>query len=59
MLPEGKTWKIGKTYRISMTIRQKSMDENGAYFEILDAASLSKEDKKNRYYLTEGGYQNV
>lgn len=55
VLPEAKTWAIGKAYRVRVVLRQTGSTEEGAQFEIVDAKSLEPEDKGRRYYITESG----
>lgn len=56
MMPEGRMWKVGQTYRVKLVVKQTSVNEDGAEFEIVDATSLEPVDKRNRVYMTEGGY---
>ena len=56
LLPEARDWKVGKVYRARLVLRQTNLDENGASFEILDAASLESDDKGKRRLTTDGGY---
>ncbi len=55
LLPEAKTWSVGKIYRVRLVLRQVSSHEHGADFEIVDANSLESEDKGRRYFTTESG----
>ena len=55
ILPESKTWDIGKVYRVKMILKQVGSYEDGADFEIIDADSLEREDKSRRYFTTESG----
>ncbi len=55
ILPEGRKWTIGKTYRVRLVLKQRSIDETGASFEVEDAMSLEHKDKGERYFLAEGG----
>lgn len=56
VLPEGKDWSVGHTYRMKLVAKQVGNDENGTYFEIVDATSL--EPTARQRYLTsdEGTY---
>jgi len=45
LLPEGKDWEIGQTYRIKLVVKQTSKDETNASFEIIDASSLESRDR--------------
>ena len=40
LLGDAQHWEVGQTYRIKVVVKQKSLDENGAEFEIVDASSL-------------------
>ena len=55
LLPESKTWTIGKIYRVKLVLKQVSAYEDGTDFEIVDANSLESEDKGRRYFTTEAG----
>ena len=55
ILPEPKDWKVGGVYRVKMVLRQRSLDENGASFEIVDATSLEGDRKKQPVLSSEGG----
>lgn len=54
-LPESQRWAIDKVYRVKMVLKQTSLSQEGANFEIVDATSLEPEDKGKRVYLSEGG----
>lgn len=56
VLPESRSWQIGRSYRAKVVLRQIGMAEQGADFEVIDATSLEPEDKSKRHYLTDGGY---
>ncbi|MCK9370412.1 hypothetical protein M0R04_10930 [Candidatus Dojkabacteria bacterium] len=47
-LTAGKDWEIGQTYRIKLIVKQKTKDEDGAMFEIIDASSLEMPGRKER-----------
>ena len=55
ILPEGRDWKVGKSYRVRLVLRQVNVGEHGAEFEVVDATSLEPADKGRRYYSTESG----
>lgn len=57
MIPEAKFWRINSVYKVEAVLRQKSMDDKGATFDIVEISSSSPKDKRVRHYLTEGGYQ--
>jgi len=59
MLPESRTWQIGRTYKLEIIVQQKSMDDSSASFEVSSAKSLNPKDKKTRTYLTDGGYHQL
>ena len=54
-LPEGRNWKVGQTYRVRVVLKQVSMQEEGATYDVVDATSLEREDKGRRYYSSESG----
>lgn len=54
-LPEGKDWKVGGTYRVKMVLKQRSMDEDSATFEIIDATSLEGDRKKKPVLSSDTG----
>lgn len=56
LLPEGRFWEVGRSYRVKAVLRQVTTSELGASFELVDATSLEPEDKGKRHYLTDGGY---
>ena len=55
LLPEGRKWKVGKSYRVRLLLRQVSTNEEGASFEVLDAFSLESPERGGRYFVTESG----
>ena len=55
LLPESKNWKVGKSYRVKLVLRQVSVSESGADFEIVDATSLEPEDKGRRKFTSDSG----
>lgn len=57
ILPEAKSWQVGKTYRVKMVLRQTGMDEQGATFDILDASSLDTADipGRRKWFLSDSG----
>lgn len=59
LLPEGKSWVVGKNYRVRLVLKQVSMEEGGATYEVADATSLEPEDKGRRYYTSESGTMKV
>ena len=56
LLPEGRFWVVGKTYRVKLVVRQTGMNEHGADFEILDASPLSQLDRARQELLTGNKY---
>ena len=56
LLPEGKFWSIGKIYRVKMILKQTSVTEKGATFEIHDATSMSKLDRARHEFLLGNRY---
>ena len=54
-LPEGKEWRIGKSYRVRLVLREVSKTGDEATFEVLDAMSLEKKQEHKKYFVTEGG----
>jgi hypothetical protein len=50
-LPEIRTWRVGKTYRVKLVLKQVAMEENSGTFEIIDATSLEPVDKANQAFL--------
>ena len=54
-LPEGRSWKLGMSYRVRLVLRQVGTEETGATYEVVDATSLEREDKGRRYYTSENG----
>lgn len=54
-LPEGKEWRIGKSYRVRVVLRQISKGEDDATFEVMDTMSLEKSKEHKRYFVTDGG----
>lgn len=55
LLPESRQWHISKAYRVRVILRQTSLSESGANFEIIDTLSLEPSDKGRRYMVTESG----
>ena len=55
ILPEGKEWRIGRSYRVRLVLRQVSKGEDEATFEVVNAMSLEKKQEHKRYFVTEGG----
>ena len=56
VLPEGKTWKNGRSYRVKSVLRQVSTDEQGASFEVVDATSLEPGDaERRRHFNSDNG----
>ena len=55
LLPEARDWKVGKTYRVKMVLKQTSESEEGASFDIVDASSLEPAERGKSYFMTEGG----
>ena len=55
VLPEGQYWKVNSAYRVKLVLRQVSLDENGASFEVVDATSLESDDRGKRHFYSDGG----
>ena len=55
ILPEGKEWRIGRSYRVRLGLRQVSKGEDEATFEVVNAMSLEKKQEHKMYFVTEGG----
>ena len=57
VFPESRDWRIGRTYRAKVVVKQVGQDEKGANFEVVDATSLEGNDNsaRRKYYLSEGG----
>lgn len=51
VLPEGKHWDVGQTYRVKLVLRQTNKSEQAAMFEIIDATSLEADDKARRKFM--------
>ena len=59
-LPESAYWKVGRTYRVKMVLKQVGADESGASFEIIDTNSLESSDRSvQRFIHSEGGYMKL
>ena len=56
VLPEGRSWSVGKSYRVKAVLRQTGVSEDGAMFEIIDATSLEPNDQQKRRFMSDGGY---
>lgn len=54
-LPESKDWKNEEVYRVRLVLKQKSLSEDGANFEVVDAVSLEPNDKGKRKFLSSDG----
>lgn len=55
VLPEAREWRIGRTYRVKMVMKQLSQDEKGANFEIVDSTSLEPGEARRRAFLSDSG----
>ena len=55
ILPESRDWRVGRTYRTKMVMKQVGMNEHGANFDVVDATSLEPKDSRKRFFLSEGG----
>lgn len=56
LLPEGKVWKVGQTYRIRAVLKQVSTGEQDATYELIDTTSLESGDAgATRFLRSEGG----
>ena len=55
VLPEGQHWKVNNAYRVKLVLRQVSLDEKGASFEVVDATSLESGDRSKRAFYSDGG----
>ena len=56
LLPEAKLWGIGHNYRVKVVLKQVGMDESGVTFELVDASSLTHEDKLKRNFMSGNTY---
>ena len=54
-LEESRHWKVGQAYRVKAVLRQVSMDEDGAVFELVDVTSLDSSAKEKRFFYSDGG----
>jgi len=54
-LPEARDWRVGQVYRTKLVLKQISLDEDGATFEIVDATSLEGDRKVRPVLNSEGG----
>lgn len=60
ILPEGKFWKVGQSYRVRVVLRQTSTGEDGASYELVDATSMESADSsKGKYLRSENGMVKV
>lgn len=60
ILPEGKTWRVGQSYRVRLVLRQVSVGENDATYEVVDAVSMEAADSsKGKYLRSDGGMVKV
>ena len=59
VLPEGKHWEVGQSYRVKLVLRQVGQHEDSADFEVVDATSLEADDKAKRKFMmtTDGVYK--
>lgn len=55
VLPEAREWRVGKSYRTKMVLKETAQTETGANFDIVDATSLEPNDKANQHFLSDGG----
>lgn len=46
-LPEMKDWKPGEEYEISLKVKQTSLNENSAGFEVISAETDEEEDEED------------
>ena len=57
VLSDSKSWSVGTAYRVKLVLKQTSVSEDGASFEVIDASSREPNDKEKKRFLTsEGGY---
>ena len=54
-LPEGKEWRIGRSYRVRLVLKEISKSGDEATFEVMDAMSLENKQEHKKYFVTEGG----
>ena len=54
-LPEARDWRVGRTYRAKLVMKQTGMTEQGAAFDVQDATSLEPNEARKRYFLSDGG----
>ena len=55
VLPEAREWRVGRTYRTKMVMKQIGQTERGANFDVVDATSLEPNESRKRYFLSDGG----
>lgn len=56
LLPDSKQWKVGKKYRVQLVLKQTSLGQNAATFDVVDALSLELADEqKHKFLSTDGG----
>ena len=60
VLPEGRHWRVGQSYRVRVVLRQVNTGEDGASYEVVDATSLESADSsRGKFLRSEGGYVKV
>lgn len=52
-LPEARTWKVGKVYRVQASLKQTGISKDGATFSL---TSIRSEDTQTHKHMSEGGY---
>lgn len=56
LLPEAKFWGVGHDYRVKNVVRLVGLSEKDATFELIDASSLSHQDKLKRSFMSGNTY---
>lgn len=60
ILPEGRFWKVGQSYRVRVVLRQVTTGEDSATYEVIDATSMESADSsRGKFLRSEGGYVKV
>ena len=54
-LTEARDWKIGQTYTVEMKLKQVSLGEDEAAFEIVKATAIDNPGKDKKVYASDTG----
>lgn len=55
VLPQARDWRVGRTYRVKVVIKQISQMEEGAEFQVVSAESLEPKNARKRAFTSDSG----